>query len=170
MASLPGLDRLAAQILALESSCNLVADAVNAQDDKSRTPLWYAAGEGHTVIVRLLLSKGVDVDSRDNSEKSTPLLRWQTEDVGVALIEAGANIDAHDGHKRPFLHYAVSKEYQTLVALLIGKGSQVNPQDEYGLSVLHIRRGQYGGTVAKEWCRCTATELERGKRFILCCR
>ena len=45
---------------------------VNAQNSDEKTPLHYAAWEGHESIVRLLLDKGVDVNARNEYGK-TPL-------------------------------------------------------------------------------------------------
>ena len=39
---------------------------VESKDRYGRTPLSWAAGNGHEAVVKLLLEKGADVESKDN--------------------------------------------------------------------------------------------------------
>jgi ankyrin repeat protein len=45
---------------------------VNAKDKNGRTPLSWAAQNGHEAVVKLLLDNSSDVDSKDNADR-TPL-------------------------------------------------------------------------------------------------
>ena len=46
---------------------------VNAQDDEDMTPLHYAALTGHKETVELLITKGADVNAKENLIRKTPL-------------------------------------------------------------------------------------------------
>ncbi|PVH92983.1 hypothetical protein DM02DRAFT_499359, partial [Periconia macrospinosa] len=55
----------------------LVAEGVNPNSkdtEYGRTPLWWAAEEGHDAVLKLLLAKdGIDPDSKDTKYGQTPL-------------------------------------------------------------------------------------------------
>jgi ankyrin repeat protein len=49
-------------------------DEVDSKDIYSRTPLSWAAGNGHEAVVKLLLATGkADIDSKDSGYGRTPL-------------------------------------------------------------------------------------------------
>jgi ankyrin repeat protein len=63
------------------------------------TPLWLAAGYGHEAVMRLLLQKGADVDSKDKRNDRTPLslaVEKGQEAVVKLLVEKGADVDSKD--------------------------------------------------------------------------
>ncbi|KAF4429968.1 hypothetical protein F53441_13979 [Fusarium austroafricanum] len=62
---------------------------VNAMDDSGRTPLPWAAEGGDMAVVRLLVEKGADIESRDKSNR-TPLLRAEQggQEAVVRLLES----------------------------------------------------------------------------------
>jgi hypothetical protein len=66
------------------------------KDSNGRTPLWWAAKDGHEAVVRLLLVKdGVDPDSKDNIWGQTPL-SWAAangHEAVVRLLVAKGGID-----------------------------------------------------------------------------
>ncbi|KAF2192994.1 ankyrin, partial [Zopfia rhizophila CBS 207.26] len=46
----------------------------NCKDNDGQTPLWWAAANGHEMVVKLLLAKGgVDPNSKDSEYGRTPL-------------------------------------------------------------------------------------------------
>lgn len=68
------------------------------QDEHGKTPLHYAAQEGHWEALRLLLQAGAEVDFVANpTERITPLhlaCRWARLDCVLELLRWGANLDA----------------------------------------------------------------------------
>lgn len=67
-------------------------------DEHRKTPLHYAAQEGHSEALRLLLQAGAEVDVVANhTERTTPLhlaCRWAHLDCVLELLRWGANLDA----------------------------------------------------------------------------
>jgi cytohesin len=60
------------------------------------TPLHYAADEGHTEVVELLIANGADVNAKDE-EGWTPFhlaAYWGGKDIVELLIAAGADVNA----------------------------------------------------------------------------
>ena len=71
---------------------------VDESDDSwpGMTPLHYAADEGHTEVVELLIANGADMNAKDEDE-STPLhlaAYWGGKDIVELLIAAGADVNA----------------------------------------------------------------------------
>ena len=62
------------------------------------TPLHYAADEGHTEVVELLIANGADVNAK-NENGWTPLhlaAYWGGKEIVELLIAAGADVNAKD--------------------------------------------------------------------------
>ena len=74
---------------------------VDSKDDHfGWTPLSYAAHNGHEVVVRLLLEKGAELESKDRFGSGQTLLSWAAEDGHKAvvwlLVEEGVDVESKD--------------------------------------------------------------------------
>ena len=123
------------------------------KDSYGRTPLSYAAENGHTVVVKILLDSGqVDVDSRDISSL-TPILYAAVigfEAVVKLLLETGkVEVDSRADHGRTPLLYAAANGYEGIVKLLLETGKvEVDSRDDYGRTpLLYAAANGYEGIV-----------------------
>ncbi|KAI9868593.1 MAG: Ankyrin repeat and death domain-containing protein 1A [Trichoglossum hirsutum] len=120
---------------ALEEGSN-----VNVGDMKDgRTPLSWAAGEGHEAAVKLLLGSGTaDVNSRSNSDR-TPL-SWAALNGHAAivqlLLEQEAEVDTHDIEKRTPLSFSAGSGHQEVAELLLKSGTNVDSRSTTGITPL----------------------------------
>ncbi|KAL3441722.1 hypothetical protein BJX65DRAFT_299543 [Aspergillus insuetus] len=110
-----------------------------------RTPLSWAAEEGHEEVVKLLIQTDmVDVDSKDteyaevNSEDHqgrTPLsyaAEKNRQKIVKLLAEKGAEVNSEDHRGRTPLSYAAQEGWVSMVRLLMAKGADVNSKDHQG--------------------------------------
>lgn len=106
--------------LLLEEDAN-----VDCKDAKGRTPLWWAAFHGRDgnwdVLLRLLISRAVDLDARDEDMGRTALsfaAAYGRTDVARLLIEKGADVNAKDAEGWTPLKWAEMERRETVVQLL----------------------------------------------------
>jgi len=115
---------------------------VNIQDySLKNTPLHYAAGRGHLLVVQALLHARADVNAQDYSG-STPLhcaaLNGHIT-VVQELLQARANVNAQDHCGSTPLHCAALNGHITVSQELIHAGANVNAQDcLFGKTPLHL--------------------------------
>jgi len=107
-------------ILLLDNGAN-----INVHDRVSgRTPLMVAASREKHEIVRLLLSRGVDLNSVDR-DGNTALMVGMDVDIARMLIDAGIDINArnHDGDTALML--AIADRQYDKAKLLLGMGVEI---------------------------------------------
>jgi ankyrin repeat protein len=101
---------------------------VTAIDHTMRTPLHWAAQQGHPKLACFLINSGANVDARDE-RRATPLhlaaIKGRTKIAGL-LIAKGAEVDALDDHHATPLHSAVEASREATLRLLIAAGADVN--------------------------------------------
>jgi ankyrin repeat protein len=103
-----------------------------------RTPLSWAAQEGRTIIVKLLLQTDVTDDEVDASGR-TPLSRASEnghEEAAELLISKGADVNIPDNQGWTPLLHASEKGHEGVAKLLIDKGADVNVRDKHGWTPL----------------------------------
>ena len=89
--------------------------------------------------IRVLKAKGItDINAR--SDGSTPLHEAASEghtDVVIALIAAGADVNAQNERGYTPLHWAADRGHTETVRALIDSGADVNLADNSGWTPLH---------------------------------
>jgi ankyrin repeat protein len=110
-------------------------------DFSGRTPLSWAAENGHEAVVKLLIGcDKVDVDSKDKSGR-TPL-SWAAENgeevVVKLLVETGkVDVDSKDNFGQTPLARAAAKGQEAVVTLMVKTGKvDIDSKDEHGRTPL----------------------------------
>ncbi|KAF7155865.1 hypothetical protein CNMCM5623_008745 [Aspergillus felis] len=103
------------------------------------TPLSWAAENGHEAMVKQLLDKGADIDTRDKNGQ-TPLLLAAANGYEAAvkqLLEKGADPDSrtYDYGFTP-LYLATLGKYEAVVKQLLEQGADPDLEDGYGQTPL----------------------------------
>jgi ankyrin repeat protein len=133
---------------------------IEARNKKGLTPLFTATEKGRHEIVRLLLRKGAKPDAMDD-EGDTALHLTYSEDVAMALIDCGANIEARNKKGLTPLFTATEKGRHEIVRLLLRKGAKPDAMDDEGDTALHLT---YSEDVAMALIDCGANIEARNKK------
>ena len=103
-----------------------------------QTLLSYMAEIGSTLIVRLLIDEGVEIDV-SNKKGQTPLW-WAAsnghEAVVKLLLDKESEVNVKDDYGQTPLLQAASNGYEVIVKLLLDKGAEVNIKDNNGWTLL----------------------------------
>ena len=150
--SLPPANILASKLL-LEAIRNKDMERVNTIDselkpeleyhdpeNKRRTPLILAVELGHNEMVKLLLSKGAKLETRDDSGMTALMLAASRgkRDILSELLDRGADASATDKNDLTALHLAIQKHSSSIYSLLIcNENVDINAVDRYGNTPLH---------------------------------
>ncbi|KAJ5980142.1 hypothetical protein N7481_007440 [Penicillium waksmanii] len=109
-------------------------DLTCARDSMNRDPLAWAASNGHTPVVKLLLDHGVDSNQHDE-DGQTPIslaaLNGCTEVVKLFLDHNINPYPIYIGSKVPLVE-ASYRQHQETVELLLNRGAYPDPEDMYG--------------------------------------
>ncbi|KAI8398630.1 hypothetical protein FOFC_19845 [Fusarium oxysporum] len=99
---------------------------IDGKDSHGRTPLSWAAGGGHEVVVQVLLKTG-----------KFNVARWPKAVVRLLLLVTGkVNVDTKDGEGRTPLWWATKKGHKAVVQLLLDWGAYIEAADEWGQTPL----------------------------------
>ncbi|KAJ8128503.1 hypothetical protein O1611_g5132 [Lasiodiplodia mahajangana] len=134
---------------------------VNSRDTRYCTPLFYAAMNGHTNIVKTLIEHNADVETEDLSG-ATPLSvaadngHTAVVELLIAKNESSNYLEKRAGpSKTPLhiitrkrqlisktaLHSAAAEGHEAIVELLLSKGALINALDEVKRTPLHLAAG-----------------------------
>ncbi|HQO09253.1 MAG TPA: ankyrin repeat domain-containing protein [Clostridiales bacterium] len=98
------------------------------------TPLNLASYEGKTDIVKYLLSKGADIDTKDK-EGSNPLQNAAARghfEIVKLLVEKGSNVNYKDDNGVTPLHFGCMSGNLDIVKYLVEKGADLNATSKIG--------------------------------------
>lgn len=146
-------------VLAAGQGCILVVNfllerGVNIHCQGSFLPLLSAVFSGRVAVVRLLLEKGADIESKDLGGR-TPLHGAAfTGQLAVVklLLEKGADIETRHQCDQTPLHNAAAlakSELEDVIQFLLDKGAEVDSRDETGRTPLSRAAGKGWLVVAK---------------------
>jgi ankyrin repeat protein len=149
---------------------------VESKDSEGRTPLQWAALNGHEAIVKLLLLEGkADVESNDNNGRTPFLLAALNghEAIVQMLLKKGVNTkaktksrvndddddydedDGYDSYETTALHLRAKGGHEAVVRLLLENSADIDAK-----VILDGRRCTgLRGTGTRRWCGCS---LRRG--------
>ncbi|KAL5362033.1 hypothetical protein BJX96DRAFT_185764 [Aspergillus floccosus] len=101
------------------------------KDDFGRTPVSWAAANGHKGVVEYLVEKGAGLETKTKHGR-TPLL-WASdkghEAVVKYLVEKGADLESADDYGRTPLSWAARTGRKALVKYLVEKGADLESTD-----------------------------------------
>jgi ankyrin repeat protein len=119
-------------------------------DDFGRTPLHWAALNGHKSMAELLLSKGADPNAainagaRAGTPGQTPLhfaAQNGYRNVCEALLAGKADLNAKDSYEQTPLHLAADRGFSSVAELLLTRGANASSGIPGGFTPLHSAAG-----------------------------
>jgi ankyrin repeat protein/L-ascorbate metabolism protein UlaG (beta-lactamase superfamily) len=121
------------------------------EGDMTITPMYAAIFLGHTDVVDLFLSKGVNKNFREKPTGRT-LLHIATligvRDMVALLVNAGYDVNATDNGGKTPLHYAAQHGHKKITELLIQNGARAkNLKENFGMSPLLKKKLRAGEVV-----------------------
>jgi ankyrin repeat protein len=105
-----------------------------------RTPLDRAACQGHPDVVRLLIERGAEVDSRDE-RRWTPLhfaSRYGQLEVSRVLVDHGADVNARQRYHCIPMPFSAEFGHLRIVKLLLERGADIDAPDGSGQTPYNV--------------------------------
>ncbi len=88
-----------------------------------------AASFGKQEIIKLLLSKGMNINEWENTNPLFNAIKNKHKEVALFLIEKGIKIDEKSYFRGTILHYAALLGYKDVIEKLLEKGFNINAKD-----------------------------------------
>ncbi|TRX90855.1 hypothetical protein FHL15_008259 [Xylaria flabelliformis] len=104
------------------------------------TPLWWAAGNGHEILVRLLIKKGANFNAKNNARYTLLHLAVQNGHEAIArfLLEKGADLKAKNKDSCTPLHLAAQNGHEAIARFLLEKGADLKAKNKDSYKPLHL--------------------------------
>ncbi len=114
---------------------------VNFRDNIGKTPLIYAAMNGHVDAVKMLIKAGAKINL---ANKGMTAMTWAAQygHAGVieCLIDEGASVNRRDRNGRTALMHAAYYAKASVIEALLNHGADPNIKDRYGMAAIHWAR------------------------------
>ncbi|KAL7915295.1 putative kinesin [Trichoderma velutinum] len=128
--------------IAAETLTSIGVD-IDVRGKSGRTPLSWAAGNGHESIVQLLIWKYADIDLQDHAGR-TPLL-WAAEagqeHAVQLLLVANPNLELQDHSGRTALSWAAANGHESITEMLLVMDAKIDSWDSDGRTALSWAAG-----------------------------
>jgi uncharacterized protein len=121
-------------------------------DDQGFSPLLWAAREGYTSIVKVLLDSGANPNQNDRMGATAGHKAgfWGHPDVMKLLIDHGLNLDARGGYNGyTALMDAVTRNYVEVAQLLVSAGVNLTIRGHDGMTAIDIARMNHNEQMLK---------------------
>lgn len=105
------------------------------------TPLHSAVASRQREVAELLISRGTDVNGKDEDGNTPLFYAVNNEDVNTMKLLFKNN--AHFKDDLPLLKTAVLSGSKEIMELLLQQGVNVNARDKYGRTALHFAAANY---------------------------
>lgn len=118
-------------------------------DSTGRIPLHYAASEGFSDVVQLLVAKAADVNHRDNAGCSALTLAAKSghESVVGILIDGGCEVNVIDNEHRTPLFYAAQSGLKEAMERLIQAGADPDLKGSESSPLIQAAKGGFTAIV-----------------------
>jgi ankyrin repeat protein len=114
-------------------------NGINTHDARGTTLLMYAAGFGTADAVKLLLSKGADVNAKNQFDMTALVFGAGNHEKARLLVEKGADVNVKTkGGRTPLMIASACDGCSPTVKLLLDKGADPKAVDGHKVSALHI--------------------------------
>ncbi|CAH2104638.1 unnamed protein product [Euphydryas editha] len=133
------------------ASASIVTNGIDQHDAFMRTALHYAAEQGHSEIVKLLIDADckVDIAAGDGLTSLHIAVMRNHKDIVVQLLEAGSHVNYKTHEKMTPLHFAASRGYVELVRILVTNGAYLEARDTSERTPLYLAAGRGHAEVVK---------------------
>ena len=113
---------------------------INALNPEGLSPLHTAVIEGNMKLTKLLISKGSNIEIKDSTSRSSPLLyacqNGRTE-LFKMLLENGADVNAKSADGTSAIHFATQSANTEIVDLLLQRDLDINCKNNLGETPLY---------------------------------
>lgn len=117
------------------------SDSPDPEDSYGRTPLSWAAESGREAVVKLLLDKGAELETKSNTGW-TPLswAAWSGHEAVVKLLlDTGmVDVNAKDEDSSTPLSWAACNGHEAVIGLLLSNGADIGIENRSGWTALQL--------------------------------
>jgi ankyrin repeat protein/serine/threonine protein kinase len=140
--------------------CRLILNEedFNLDEIDGSAALFHAAKEDLPDVVKRLHSKGLDLDTKDNEDKTAVFYANQNRSLHAlcALIECNADVDLNEIDGKAAFFHAAKKDYADVVFELVSQGLDLNITDDEGKTAVFYANQNHNMNILCELITCDA--------------